>query len=309
MTIHHGGRGLGHLSRWPKAAGASAALSRDFTAGSVPGAVTATGGANGTRVNSSGVIVAASAGRLDYDPVTLASRGILVEPARTNTALNSSGMATSYSLINAGDITFTNASGTSPDGTNDATLMQAVNSTSMRVQYLSGAAGIKSVYFKKGTAAYVIMQSFDGTLHNSWVNATTGAVGTKDAAHTVTVTSAGNNWWRIELDPGAGDGGYIMFGQADSDGVNSCTAGLNTLFWGGQLEGATGNAVSSVIVTAGATVTRTADQLAFTVPAGVSTLRVTFDDNTTQDKAVSPGAVAWTSADLNKTRVKTIISV
>lgn len=51
--------------------------------------ITYSGGTNGTRVNSAGVIVAATTPRIDYDPVTLAVRGLLVEQQRTNLLLNS----------------------------------------------------------------------------------------------------------------------------------------------------------------------------------------------------------------------------
>lgn len=48
--------------------------------------ITYSGGTNGTRVNSAGNIVAAVCPRIDYDPVTLAVRGLLVEEQRTNLA-------------------------------------------------------------------------------------------------------------------------------------------------------------------------------------------------------------------------------
>lgn len=55
----------------------------------LPSRITPGGGANGTRVNSAGLIVAASCPRFDYDPVTLQPRGLLREEARTNILLNS----------------------------------------------------------------------------------------------------------------------------------------------------------------------------------------------------------------------------
>jgi hypothetical protein len=51
--------------------------------------LTISGGAGGTRVNSSGNIVSASAPRFDYDPVSLAARGLLVEEQRTNLCIRS----------------------------------------------------------------------------------------------------------------------------------------------------------------------------------------------------------------------------
>jgi hypothetical protein len=78
-------RGVGRL----RAGGGGASLDLDFSSGVIDSRLTCSGGANGTRVNSAGVIVAATCPRLDYDPVTLAAKGLLVEEARTNLLLNS----------------------------------------------------------------------------------------------------------------------------------------------------------------------------------------------------------------------------
>lgn len=67
--------------------------------------ITYSGGANGTRVNSSGVIVAATTPRFDYDPVTLAARGLLVEEARTNLLTNSGDWGTDLFLASAATVT------------------------------------------------------------------------------------------------------------------------------------------------------------------------------------------------------------
>lgn len=63
-------------------------LDLNFLNGVIDGRLTVSGGANGTRVNSAGVIVAATCPRFDYDPVTLAPKGVLVEAARTNSFRN-----------------------------------------------------------------------------------------------------------------------------------------------------------------------------------------------------------------------------
>ena len=58
-------------------------LDLDFTTGSLDSRITASGAANGTRVNSSGIIVAATTPRFDYDPSTLAALGVRVEEMKT----------------------------------------------------------------------------------------------------------------------------------------------------------------------------------------------------------------------------------
>lgn len=67
---------------------AGPALDLDFTRNDlvVDSRITCSGGANGTRFNSAGLVVAAVCPRIDFDPVTLACKGLLIEEARTNLA-------------------------------------------------------------------------------------------------------------------------------------------------------------------------------------------------------------------------------
>ncbi|MBO9377927.1 hypothetical protein GG804_14225 [Sphingomonas histidinilytica] len=75
------------------AAGGSAyvpALNLDFINNETPDPrIVFSGGANGTRVNAAGQIVAASAPRYDYDPITREARGLLIEESRTNYLIQS----------------------------------------------------------------------------------------------------------------------------------------------------------------------------------------------------------------------------
>ncbi|QEH81202.1 hypothetical protein EIK56_25215 [Sphingomonas sp. C8-2] len=65
-------------------------LALDFITSETPDPrITFSGGANGTRVNAAGQIVAASAPRYDYDPVTREAKGLLIEEARTNYLIQS----------------------------------------------------------------------------------------------------------------------------------------------------------------------------------------------------------------------------
>ena len=80
----------------------SVALSLDFITSTVlDSRVVATGGANGTVTNSSGVLVTASAPRYDYSPTAIGTiRGLLVEEARTNLFLNSNLAGTNLATQN-----------------------------------------------------------------------------------------------------------------------------------------------------------------------------------------------------------------
>ena len=64
-------------------------LDLDFTTGTLDHRVTYTGGANRTRINSAGTIVAATCPRFDHNPTSLTARGVLCELLRTNMLLNS----------------------------------------------------------------------------------------------------------------------------------------------------------------------------------------------------------------------------
>lgn len=73
--------------------GAGAALALDFTSGNqtLDSRITFTRSTTATRFNRSGVLetVAIDSPRFDYDPVTLAPKGLLIEEARTNSIRNS----------------------------------------------------------------------------------------------------------------------------------------------------------------------------------------------------------------------------
>lgn len=64
------------------------ALELDFTSGNLDPRIAASGGANGTRFDATGTLVAATCPRFDFDPITLAAKGVLSEKARTNSIRN-----------------------------------------------------------------------------------------------------------------------------------------------------------------------------------------------------------------------------
>jgi hypothetical protein len=72
------------------------ALALNFTTGTLDSRVTFTRASGGTRVNSSGVIelMTTNTPRFDYDPVTLAAKGLLIEEQRTNLLLQSDTLST-----------------------------------------------------------------------------------------------------------------------------------------------------------------------------------------------------------------------
>ena len=92
MSIHWGGRGAGHVSRWSASTTGVAALTLDFlTTTSLDSRITFTRSSTATFVGSNGLIQSAAinAPRLDYNSTTLAPKGLLIEEQRTNFIVNS----------------------------------------------------------------------------------------------------------------------------------------------------------------------------------------------------------------------------
>lgn len=86
MSIHWGGRGAGHISRWSPATTGVPALDLNFLSGTLDNRVSFSRASTATVINSSGAIEASpvDTARFDFDPVTLTQRGLLIEEARTN---------------------------------------------------------------------------------------------------------------------------------------------------------------------------------------------------------------------------------
>jgi len=214
------------------------------------GQLTFTRASTATRVNASGLIETVSSGvpRLDY--LGSSCPKILLEPQRTNSALQSSALNTTPWQSFGG--TQTNNSGTSPDGTNNATFFQSVSTTQSGVYQTiaatSGQTVTVSMYVKLGTATNVCLvinntqnwntvggQAFttvDGLSTTAW----------KRVSYTFT-TPASNNY-------------NIHIGLHEETGVP--TQSLGTFYvYGVQAE--IGAYMTSLIPTTSAAVTRLAD--------------------------------------------------
>lgn len=94
------------LTRRPRVGGIAlppATLDLLFTSGTLDPRITFTRASAGWYFNSSGVLTQAAvdAARFDYDPSTLAAKGLLIEEARTNLLLNSTTLATQSVTVEA----------------------------------------------------------------------------------------------------------------------------------------------------------------------------------------------------------------
>ncbi len=237
--------------------------------------ITFTRASSGTRFNSSGVLVTMGNNepRFDYNPVTLASNGLLIEEQRTNLLtyseqFNNAAWGKGNSSITANTIV-------SPDGTLDAdkVVEDTANNTHRvsvsNVSVTSGTAYTFSIFakaaersavqlsFGSDASAFPITQAiFSLTGSGSFVN----NGGTPNAV----ITNLGNGWYRCSVTATAS--------STTSSGVlrifvcNGTTAGSDSYtgngtsglyIWGAQLEA--GAFPTSYIPTVAAQVTRSAD--------------------------------------------------
>jgi len=180
--------------------------------------------------------------RFDYNPVTLAANGLLIEQQSTNLLLWSEDFSNAVWVNNGGTVT-SNAL-VAPDGTTTADyLVRSTASGDGRYQAISaGTSGVltASIYIKKDTAVNSAIWIYDATAVAdrafatiTWSGSTptlTATVGTAG-----TPIDAGNGWWRISITSTALVGAntnrlYLL------PAYTASSNGQQTAFWGAQLE-------------------------------------------------------------------------
>lgn len=208
--------------------------------------------------------------RLVYDPVTLASQGILVEEARTNSAVQSQDFSTTWTLSRAS--VSVNAT-TSPDGTSNADrlvedLAAANTHRIFGAATTTAAAWTWSVYAKANTRSWIYLRidRNGGTTPNAWFDLANGVVGTAETGLTSSIQNVGNGWYRcvVTVDTATAAANSPLIGLSTGNGVlNYNGDGTSGAFiWQAQLEAGTG--ASSPIPTTTASVTRAADDAVVT---------------------------------------------
>lgn len=290
----------------------------NFTGGALPSGVSASGGANGTRVNISGLLAATSAPRFDYSPTSVGtSLGVLAEAASTNIVLYSEQL--NNAAWTAGNATVTADAAVFVDGATTADLLKentALGSHSIS-QNVTVGTGNKtvSVYAKLASGTrYLQLREFGVGAGKAYANynLSTGAVVNSAGTEllSATITNAGNGWYRCTLSFNAAvsnTGVALYLSNGTTENPNYTGDGTSGIYLGGvQVEAAA--TASTYVQTVAAAVTRSADAISFTIPANFSILRYTFDNDTTQDVAVSAGAYTIPTT-LNRVRVKTILGI
>ncbi|MFA7276147.1 MAG: hypothetical protein WC043_05035 [Pseudobdellovibrionaceae bacterium] len=250
--------------------------------------LTASGGSftrasTATYYGSTGTLQNAASGvpRFDYNPSTLAPRGILIEESRTNIVLDSAQITTAnYSNEN---MTLTADVTTAPDGTLSAD--KAIdNATNLRHIFLSKQASLTtgtkytgSMYLKAAEQQYVQLifgtAVFGSNAYANFLLSGSGSVTfTGSSVVATSITSIGNGWYRCTLTATATATAtdFHIF-AALLNNTNNTTrtpaytgTGGGIYVWGIQNEA--GAFATSYIPTSASAVTRSSDNLS--VPTG-----------------------------------------
>ena len=238
--------------------------------------VTFSRGTGATRVNQSGFIetVGNTTPRFDYDPVTLAPRGLLIEEARTNSITYSDDW--SNAAWSKGGLTISANATASPDGTANADKL--AEDTSVGTHGVTSALVTKaavattytySIYVKAAERTAVQLRIADAAASanrvicdaNLATQTVTTSVGGTFTNASATITNAANGWFRVTLTgtTSTETGLFCIAFLANPAGTISYTGvtGSGAYLYGAQLEA--GAFATSYIPTVASTVTRSAD--------------------------------------------------
>ena len=233
--------------------------------------VTFTRGTTATFIGSNGLIQSSAIDtpRFEYNPVTLAPKGLLIEEQRTN-LLTYSEQANNSAWAKT-NINVTADATTSPDGTSTADKLIATTTNALHIidssaaSFTSGSQYTASVFAKAGELSFLQITFSSAAISvKANFNVQTGVLGTVDGGITAQIISMGNGWYRcVATGTSSGTGSYkVVFGliQSATSARFSAFAGNNVdglFFWGAQLEQA--SFPTSYIPTVAAQVVRNAD--------------------------------------------------
>lgn len=199
--------------------------------------------------------------RFDYDPVTLAPRGLLIEEARTNLFTYSDDFTNAAWLKVAATVT-ANVT-TSPDGTVNADKLAEDATTDVHSIYqtysqTSGVTYTFSFYAKAAERTWVRTRGGVGV---NYFNLANGTLGNLAAGATASIIPAGNGWYRCAVTLTALTTGLAnnQIAPTTGNGVDNFagTAGSGVFIYGAQQE--VGAFATSYIPTVASTVSRSAD--------------------------------------------------
>jgi hypothetical protein len=223
---------------------------------------------------------AINAPRFDYDPVSHALNGVLVESASTNLLLQSNDLTTTWNGSNSGATTITNNAVVSPDGATNAASI--VNNSATTFSYgrhqgpitiTAGASYVLSVFAKKKDYQYLTLR-VDGSVslatrqaHFDLQNGTATIDSGTTGVTAVFIQNVGNGWYRCAMVVAMGasdttaDAYFFYTDSATLQVQMTSTIGQGVYIYGSQFEPANLGYPTSYIATTAAQVTRAGDAL------------------------------------------------
>lgn len=199
--------------------------------------------------------------RFDYDPSTLAAKGLLIEESRTNLQTFSGTIGgTNWNIFNTLGVATNDATYTAPNGLQNFTKL-TTSSTSKQAVYqaatvVNGSTYTLSAYVRAGTASWIGLENSAGATA-VWFNIASGTVGTVSTG-AASIESIGNSIYRIKWTAAsAGVSWAFSISVPNADNTTAQTSGQTAFIFGAQME--LGSFATSYIPTTSASVTRAAD--------------------------------------------------
>lgn len=222
-------------------------FSADFTTAVLPPGITFTRSGNiATRINASGLIelVSANIARFDYNPITLACRGLLIEEARQNVCLYSEKFDQAPWETGASVAVTPNAA-IAPDGNMTAYQLNATGATvsANRTRNIHNVNPIGLTF-----TFSIWLKSVSGTSFSTPIRLSNAA---DSNGNEINVTVTGT-WQRFTITQA-----FTATSTAIRWQINYSSTGRNMYAWGAQVE--QGATATSYIPTTTAAVTRNAD--------------------------------------------------
>ena len=274
----------------------AATKSYNFLTGVLSADFTFARASNASYFNSVGLQAQAAANnlRFDYDPITLAIRGALLEAQATDSIPYSSDF-TQWALLGAA---ITPGYGTAPDGTGNATRMasSAPGTTMINAIYTTTTADIvKCIDVKPITGVWCGLTINGGAqLDGAFFNLSTGTIGTVAAGVSAQIKPLAGGWFRISIGvPTAHT--IIAFQSASAD--NQAFSYLNGTEDYLIYQADSASVLSSPIPTSGLAATRLADSLINTSIPWFNAASGTFVCEFITPQVVLPGQVLAAFSD------------
>ena len=264
---------------------------------------------------------AIDAPRFAYDPLTVKQRGFLCEAQRTNAVRNSTmqgASAAPSTLPTYWNLAYTQGTITSTVVTVGSEYDLPFIDIRFRETMGTGGSGTIVITFDSLIAATVgqtwTASFFARMVGGSKTNVTSLTCAIDETTSAGSYLTSGSTRFDTVLDASLSRASHTRTTTSATIGrvmpkiaaVLGENADITLRLYAPQCE--IGSTTSSFIPTSTTQATRAADQLSLTIPKGVTGLRYVFDDETSQDVAVSAGAYTVPTI-LNRPYIKRIVRV